>query len=89
MGLDLQPEDGTSQGRIDLTLRFQRQIYLFEFKLVERFPHESPLAQIHQRGYVETFLGEGIPVHCIGIRFSQQLGTILEWRQETRSPKIE
>ncbi|XGB39760.1 MAG: PD-(D/E)XK nuclease domain-containing protein [Cyanobacteria bacterium LVE1205-1] len=84
LGLDLQPEDRTSQGRIDLTLRFQRQIYLFEFQLVERFPHESPLAQIHQRGYVEKFLGEGIPVYCIRIRFSQQLRNILEWQQETR-----
>ena len=79
LGLDLQPEDVTNQGRIDLSLKFEDQIYLFEFKLAERFPGVSPLQQILEQGYTEKFAAEGLPVHCIGILFSEQARNVIEW----------
>jgi hypothetical protein len=86
LGLDLQPEDVTNQGRIDLSLRFEAQIYLFEFKLVERFPGVSPLQQILERGYTEKFTAEGLPVHCIGILFSEQARNVIEWEHLSIPP---
>jgi hypothetical protein len=83
LGLDLQPEEATNRGRIDLTLRFQGQVYLFEFKIAERFPQESALQQIKTRGYVEKFTASGVTVHCIGIRFSEQTRNVVEWQQES------
>lgn len=83
LGLELQPEEVTNQGRIDLTLRFQGQIYLFEFKVAERFPQESALQQIQDRNYPQKFIAERVPIHCIGIRFSEQQRNILEWQHQT------
>jgi hypothetical protein len=83
LGLDLKPEEVTNRGRIDLTLRFQGQVYLFEFKIAERFPQESALQQIKTRGYVEKFTASGVTVHCIGIRFSEQTRNVVEWQQES------
>ena len=35
LGLDLTPEESSNAGRLDLVLRFDGQVYLFEFKMVE------------------------------------------------------
>jgi hypothetical protein len=86
LGLDLQPEDVTHQGRIDLSLKFEDQIYLFEFKLAERFPGVSPLQQILERGYTEKFAAEGLPVHCIGIIFSEKARNVIEWEHLSIPP---
>ena len=83
LGLDVQPEDVTNKGRIDLTLRFEKQVYLFEFKIAERFPQESPLQQIRDRGYAEKFIAEEVSIHCVGIRFSEKRRNILEWKCES------
>jgi hypothetical protein len=87
LGLDLQPEDVTHQGRIDLSLRCEDQIYLFEFKLAERFPGVSPLQQIRDRGYADKFAAEGLPIHCIGIVFSEQARNVIEWEQVSIPPQ--
>ena len=87
LGLDLQPEDVTNQGRIDLSLRCEDQIYLFEFKLAERFPGVSPLQQIRERGYADKFAAEGLPIHCIGIVFSEQARNVIEWEQVSIPPQ--
>ncbi len=86
LGLDLQPEDVTNQGRIDLSLKFEDQIYLFEFKLAERFPGVSPLQQILEQGYTEKFAAEGLPVHCIGIIFSEKARNVIEWEHVSIPP---
>ena len=38
LGLDIILEDTTNQGRIDMTVKFNEQVYLFEFKVVEIVP---------------------------------------------------
>lgn len=38
LGMDITVEDSTNRGRIDMTVRFEGQIYLFEFKVVELTP---------------------------------------------------
>ena len=51
LGLDLTPEDASCHGRLDLTVRFNGQIYLFEFKVVELVPEGQALRQVQGRGY--------------------------------------
>jgi hypothetical protein len=52
LGLDLSPEEGSNAGRLDLALRFNGQVYLFELKVVELSPEGRALAQINKaRGY--------------------------------------
>ena len=36
LGLDVTVEDSSSHGRVDMAVRFNGQVYLFEFKVVER-----------------------------------------------------
>ncbi len=72
LGLDLTPEAASNAGRLDLALRFNGQVYLFEFKVVELAPKGRALRQIKDRGYAEPYLAEGVPVHLIGVEFSRK-----------------
>jgi hypothetical protein len=55
LGLDITAEDSNSAGRLDMALRFNGHIYLFEFKVVELTPEGSALQQIKDRGYADKY----------------------------------
>jgi len=86
LGLDLTPEDASNQGRIDLTLRFNGQVWLFEFKVVELAPGGQALQQIKDRGYAEKYRSAGQPIHLIGIEFSRERRTLVGFEAETLMP---
>ena len=44
LGLDLTPEESSNAGRLDLTLCFNGQVYLFELKVVELAPQGARAA---------------------------------------------
>jgi hypothetical protein len=77
LGLDLTAEDSNSVGRLDLALRFNGHIYLFEFKVVELEPAGRALQQIKDRGYADKYRAEGRPIHLIGIEFSREQRTVV------------
>jgi hypothetical protein len=54
-----------------LTLCFNGQLYLIEFKVVELAPEGRALQQIKDRGYAEKYRAAGEPIHLIGIDFSR------------------
>ncbi|WPL18668.1 putative AAA-ATPase [Thiorhodovibrio winogradskyi] len=85
LGLDLAPEDASHHGRLDLRLRFNGQLWLFEFKVVELAPEGAALAQIKARGYAEKYRAEGLPIHLIGIEFSREQRTLVGFEVETLS----
>ena len=61
LGLDLTPEDSSNAGRLDMALRFNGQLYLFEFKVVELAPEGRALQQIRDRGFADKYRAEGLP----------------------------
>ena len=71
LGLEVTVEDASAAGRLDLALRFSGQIYLFEFKVVERAGAGSALAQLRERGYAEKHRGRDEPIHLVGVEFSE------------------
>ena len=71
LGLDIILEDATHQGRIDMTVKFNGRIYLFEFKVVELTPEGRALQQIKDKGYAEKYRALGQPIHLIGVEFSR------------------
>ena len=78
-GLDMTVEDSTARGRVDLTVRLDGSVYLFEFKVVgPAGPEGAPtrtspaMAQLRERGYAEKHRGSGRPIHLIGIEFSKE-----------------
>jgi hypothetical protein len=83
LGLDLTAEDATSLGRIDLTLKFNGQIWLFEFKVVASEPTSQALRQLRERGYADKYRALGQPIHLIGIEFSPERRTLVGFEVET------
>ncbi len=86
LGLDLVPEDASHHGRLDLRLRFNGRIWLFEFKVVELAPEGAALAQIKARGYADKYRAEGLPIHLVGIEFSRERRALVGFEAETLSP---
>ena len=83
LGLDLVPEDASHHGRLDLRLRFNGRIWLFEFKVVELAPEGAALPQIKARGYADKYRAEGLPIHLIGIEFSRERRSLVGFEVET------
>ncbi len=83
LGLDLVAEDASHQGRLDLRLRFNGRIWLFEFKVVELAPEGAALQQIKDRGYADKYRAEGLPIHLIGIEFSRERRSLVGFEVET------
>jgi len=83
LGLDLAAEDASHHGRLDLRLRFNGRIWLFEFKVVELAPEGAALRQIKDRDYAGKYRAEGLPIHLIGIEFSRERRSLVGFEVET------
>ena len=82
LGLDIILEDASNQGRLDMAVRFNGRIYLFEFKVVELVPEGKALQQIKDRGYADKYRAEGIPIHGIGVEFSREQRSVVGFEAE-------
>jgi hypothetical protein len=85
LGLDLTPEESSNAGRLDLTLRFNGQVYLFEFKVVELAPEGRALQQIKERGYADKHRAAGQVIHLIGVELSREQRRVVGFEVETIS----
>ena len=83
LGLDIVLEDASSHGRLDMAVRFNGQVYLFEFKVVEITPEGRALQQIKDRGYADKYRAEGTPIHLIGVEFSRERRAVVGFDVET------
>jgi len=83
LGLDIRLEDPTNLGRIDMTVLFNAQVFLFEFKVVELNPAGQALQQIKARGYADKYQALGLPMHLIGVEFSKASRNIVGFAFET------
>ena len=70
-GLDVTVED-SSHSRVDMAVRFNGDIYLFEFKVVELAPEGATMEQLGERRYVEKYRNLGEAIHLIGVEFSRE-----------------
>ena len=55
LGLDVAVEDSSSRGRLDMAVRFNGNIYLFEFKVVEMAPEGAAMAQLKSKRYADKY----------------------------------
>lgn len=83
LGLDIVVEDCTHKGRIDMTVRFNAQVYLFEFKVVELVPQGQALQQLKERGYADKYRALGQPIHLLGVEFSRATRSLVGFAVET------
>ncbi|MDR2091777.1 MAG: ATP-binding protein [Azoarcus sp.] len=77
LGLDIVPEDVSNRGRLDMTVKFNGQIYLFEFKVVEDEAEGRALAQIREKQYADKYRSLNQPIHLIGIEFSKKARNVV------------
>ncbi len=77
MGLYVNAEYHTSQGRIDLVLQTSDYVYVMEFKLDGSA--EEALAQINEKGYARPFETSGRRLMKVGVNFSATTRNIDRW----------
>ena len=75
LGFELIAEDTFNKGRIDLTLKYENKVYIFEFKTNK----EDPIKQIKERKYYEKYSGE---IYLIGIVFNTKDRNITDFKWE-------
>ena len=63
-------------GRLDMTVRFNDNVYLFEFKVVELTPPGAAMAQLKERRYADKYRDLGQPIHLIAVEFSNVASTV-------------
>ena len=87
IGADLRVEESTSLGRSDMVLLRGRQVFVFEFKMVEE--GEEPKAamsramrQIRERGYAEKHRDRNEPIHLVGAVFGRTESNLLAVKVE-------
>ena len=73
-GADVQAEDHTSDGRMDIALKLPDAIYIMELKYGKTA--EEATDQILQKDYAVRFAADTRPVYAIGLNISQDRRTI-------------
>ena len=72
LGYAIVVEESSSHGRLDMAVRTDGHVYLFEFKVAEISSAGSALAQLQERDYAAKYRGRGEPIHLIGVEFSRE-----------------
>jgi len=86
LGLDITVEDSSNQGRLDMAVRFNGHIYLFEFKVVELVPEGKALAQLKAKNYAAKYLASGEPIDLIGVEFSKEARNVVAFEVQRVNP---
>ena len=82
LGVDVSVEDSSSLGRVDMALRFKRNVYLFEFKVVELSPRGAAMEQLKARGYAEKYRHRGEAIWLVAVEFSKETRNLAAFEVE-------
>ena len=76
VGVAVEAEVKTNEGRIDMTAETPDHCYVIEFKLDTSAA--AALAQIKANRYAEKFTGNGKTLTLVGLAFSKEKRTIVD-----------
>ena len=82
LGLAITVEDSSRDGRLDMAVLFNGNVYLFEFKVVERVSEGAAIRQLKERDYAAKYRGRGEAIHLIGVEFSRETRTLAAFEVE-------
>lgn len=82
LGFHTEVETATSRGRIDLTIKTDKYIYVMELKLDGTA--DEALKQIDDRGYHLKYSADGRTVIKLGVVFSSKTRTVAEYKTAPR-----
>lgn len=80
IGVRIDAEVRTHDGRIDAVVELDERIYLFEFKLDK--DAKVALQQIQDHAYYQKYQVRGKPITCVGANFSTTKRMIDDWQTE-------
>ena len=82
LGFDVTVEDSGSHGRLDMAVRFNANVYLFEFKVVELAPEGAAMAQLKRRRYADKYRYLDEPIHLVAVEFSSEARNLAAFEVE-------
>ena len=82
LGLDITVEDSTSHGRLDMAVRFNENVYLFEFKVLETASEGAAMAQLKEKRYADKYRDLGQPIHLVAVEFSKDTRNVAVFQVE-------
>ena len=80
LGADIKAEDVTPDGRIDMVLKTDKTIYIFELKYNKSA--EVAMKQIEQKDYGKIFADDSRRIVKVGLNFSEDRRSLEEWKLE-------
>ncbi|MDR2364278.1 MAG: ATP-binding protein, partial [Zoogloeaceae bacterium] len=89
LGFDIVPEDVSNQGKLDMAVQFNGQVYLFEFKVVEDTAEGKALTQIREKKYADKYRSLNQPIHLIGIEFSRKARNLVGFEVESLAESLD
>ena len=79
LGVYIEAESETNDGRIDAVVQTPKAIYIFEFKL-DNDP--TALSQIKEKEYFKKYLLDNRDIYIIGVNFDSVKGNLVGWQDE-------
>jgi hypothetical protein len=79
LGVHVQCEVQTNQGRIDAIIKTDDTIYILEFKIGKA---EQALTQILKKNYAKPYLSQGKKIQLLGIGFDPKKRNIHDWKTQ-------
>ena len=83
LGVEVQAQESSGHGRVDLCVRAYGRVYVFELKMRERAGPETALEQLKARGHADGDKGLGEPIHPVGVEFSVETRNVTRFDAET------
>lgn len=80
LGADVKVEEPTPDGRIDMVLKTDTAIYVFELKYNKSA--DVAIQQIKQKDYAKIYVGDGRKIVKVGINFSEDRRRLENWKVE-------
>ena len=71
LGLHVNVEDSSVNGKVDMAIQFDNTTFIFEFKVVQNTPTGQALKQIIHNNYAEKYKSQTEKIWGIGVEFSK------------------
>ena len=78
LGLYVDVERHTTDGRMDILMQTSQFVYILELKIDQSA--DIALQQIEEKQYAKSFEGDGRTIYKIGVNFSSETRRMTEWK---------
>lgn len=82
LGFELAIEESTSSGRLDMALKFEDRVYIFEFKVIEQAGEGTAMTQLREKAYEDKYRAVHERVYLIAVEFSSESRNIVSFKVE-------